>query len=126
MKLKEAIQSFRELCPSPYSTDQLVAWIGELDGMAIRDVYEVREGNPVPEDWKYYTAADMEAELLIPAPFESVYMHWLKSMTDYWQDESNYSNSSKAFNNGYMSFGDWWRRTHAPVHKRQWKLFGGG
>ena len=126
MKLTKAIQGFRDLCPNPYPTEQLMAWISELDGMVILDVFAGREGNPAPEDWKPYTAMDMERELLIPAPYDSVYMDWLKSKTDYWQDESNYSNSSKVFNNGYMSFGDYWRRTHGPVERKQWKLLGRG
>ena len=126
MKLTKAVQNFRELCPNPYSTEQLVSWIAELDGMAILDVFASREGRPVPEGWSPYTVQDMEKELLIPAPYDNVYMDWLKSKTDYWQDESNYSNSSKVFNNGYMSFGDYWRRTHAPLERKQWKLLGRG
>lgn len=123
MKLTKAIQGFRDLCPNPYPTEQLIAWISELDGMALLDIFQTRVGNPA-ENWQPYTADDMDKELLIPAPYEGVYMDWLKSKTDYWQDESNYSNSSKVFNNGYMSFGDYWRRTHPPKERQQWKLLG--
>ena len=123
MKLTKAIQGFRDLCPNPYPTEQLIAWISELDGMALLDIFQTRVGNPA-ENWQPYTPDDMDKELLIPAPYEGVYMDWLKSKTDYWQDESNYSNSSKVFNNGYMSFGDYWRRTHPPKERQQWKLLG--
>ena len=51
MKLTKAVQNFRELCPNPYPTEQLVSWIAELDGMVILDVFASREGSPVPEDW---------------------------------------------------------------------------
>lgn len=125
MKLTKAIQGFRDLCPNPYPSDQLMAWISELDGMAVLDIFAGREDNPAPEGWQPYTQQDLEKELLICAPYDAIYMDWLKSKVDYWQDESNYANSSKAFNNAYMSFGDYWRRTHGPLQKRQWKLLGG-
>ena len=123
MTLSKAIKGFRDLCPNPYPSEQLIAWISELDGLALADIFSSRAD--CPEGWQAYTQTDMDKELLIPPPYDGIYFDWLKSKVDYWQDESNYSNSSKAFNNAYMSFGDYWRRTHGPLQKRQWKLLGG-
>lgn len=125
MKLGKAIEMFRLLCPNPRTDAELVGWIAELDGMVIRDIFEAREGNPAV-GWEPYTGEDMDRLLLIPAPYDSVYMDWLKSKVDYWQEESGYSNSYKAFNNSYMSFGDYWRRTHRQAERKKWQLFGRG
>lgn len=123
MTIKEAIEHFESLLNAPYDRDHLVKWLAELDGQAIREVFCYYEGNPVPEDWEPYDISyNLDAELLIPAPYDSVYMDYLRMKTDYWHKENSYSNTVKAFNNSYATFCDFWRRTHKHIPSPQLKL----
>ena len=39
MTLKEAICLFEQVINQPYERDILIRWLGELDGMAIREIF---------------------------------------------------------------------------------------
>lgn len=123
MKLNQAISTFRRICPNQFADEELIAWISELDGQAMVEVFSAREN--APENWKPYTMMDMESDLLIPFPYDKIYLDWLKSKVDYWNDESmSYSDSYSAFNNAYLAFGDYWRRSNARKTKITVKTWG--
>ena len=113
MTVREAIQKFDTLCDQCYERDLLIWWLAELDYMAIQEVFSGYDGDPTPDPWLpsvYET--DLSTQLLIPAPYDGVYLEFLRMKCDDWNKEKNYTNSAKAFNNTYATFGDYWRRTH--------------
>lgn len=113
MTIREAIELFNRLMNQPFEEELLIMWLAELDGMAIREIFAGYDESPAGDDWEPYVPGDdLETVLLIPAPYDSVYLDYLKMKTDAWNKESSYNNSVKAFNNAYMTFGDNWRRTH--------------
>lgn len=122
MTIQEAIELFERLMNQPFDKDLLIMWLAELDGMAIREIFSGYDGSPAGPDWEpYVPGEDPQTVLLIPAPYDSVYLDYLKMKCDSWNKESSYNNSAKAFNNAYMTFGDYWRRTH--LHKQPYMKF---
>ena len=90
-KVIESVDSKR---PNAYSEEVKLGWINTLDGMVKRLVHQEDEKNIAP----YVYPDDMDKELLIPYPFESVYDLYLESMIDYYNREyGNYNNSAMLF-----------------------------
>lgn len=120
MTVKEAIDHFDAIMNQPYERDLLIQWLSDLDGQAIREIFCYYDGSPAPDDWQpYIDSYDLNAVLLIPAPYEGVYMDYLRMKCDYWNKENSYTNTVKAFNNSYATFCDFWRRNH---RRKQTKL----
>ena len=74
--------------PNTYSEEDKFAWISEVDGMVRRLVKLEDKGEP------YRYPEDGDTELLVPAPFDSVYQFYVEAMIDYTNREyQNYNNS---------------------------------
>lgn len=116
MTVGQVMEQFHRLFPHQYPDQTLLGWLSELEGQAIGDIFLTRCDNPAPAHWCGYGCGDRDRTLLIPAPYDGVYLDWLKSKVDYWNgDSAGYHDSYSAFNNAYLSFGDAWRRSHAPA-----------
>lgn len=64
-----------------------------------------------------------EEKLLVPAPYDEVYIRWLEAQIDYANGEyGRYNNSMTMFNASYSAFRNYWNRTHMPKGKR-YKFF---
>lgn len=114
MTLGQALRQFDALTQTEFDKKELVMWIAELDGMAKAEIFDQFDASPVPRDWKPYDeTACPDTQLLIPAPYDQVYLDMLRMKCDNWNKEPvNYNNSYVSYNNLYGAFGDYWRRTH--------------
>lgn len=74
MKIAEAIASASELTGQAVSQTAALRWLSELDGQIIFDVYGVNVWNP-------YTTDDLQKTLVVPYPWDGVYVHHLEAMT---------------------------------------------
>lgn len=85
--------------PNTYDEETKLGWINELDGNVKRLVIQDDEFIP------YEYPEDMDKELLIPAPFESVYTLYLEAMIDYRNKEyANYNNSASMFETRFSDY----------------------
>lgn len=92
-----------------------IEWLSELDGRVYNDIITTHEGGNVTELPKYDTNTLKTENLLIPAPYERVYLLWLEAQIDYANGEINrYANSYSMFNSMYMEFAKYYHRTHMP------------
>lgn len=112
MKVNEAITKVDDLEPNTYEDNEKLDWLTELDKRIVIEILNVRERE---EDVvvEPYTEADMDKELLVPAPYDSLYVQWLMSQIDYYNNEMDrYANSAAMFNQKYQDFTNYWYRTH--------------
>ena len=112
MKVNEAITKVDDLEPNTYEDNEKLDWITELDKRIAIEILNVRERE---EDVvvEPYTEADMDKELLVPAPYDNLYVQWLMSQIDYYNNEMDrYANSAAMFNQKYQDFANYWYRTH--------------
>lgn len=115
MKLREAIDRIDGLKHNTFTQGEKVTWVNQLDGMVKAQIIDTHEGgDDVP--FKPYTEKnDMGADLLIPAPFDSVYIRWMEAQIDYYNGElARYNNSMAMFNEEYATFQRHYNRTHMP------------
>jgi hypothetical protein len=115
MTLGQAISTIDARCHNVYEYSDKVRWLSELDGMIKLEIIDTHEGGGETPFSGYKEGADEDTELLVPHPWDDLYIKWLESRIDYENKEfSRYNNSVSAFNAAYSAFAKWYNRTHMP------------
>ncbi|MBO5700897.1 MAG: hypothetical protein J6S71_00500 [Clostridia bacterium] len=99
MTANKVIERVDAIRPNSYNEEQKFGWINKLEEMVQRLVIQTSEVNSLsyPED--------MDAELMILAPFDDLYELYLESMIDYYNREyGNYNNSAMMFQTRFTEY----------------------
>ena len=114
MKLLEAIDRIDSLKHNTYTNNENVEWLSRLDGLIKNEIIDTHEGG---DDivFEGYTDNNLEQEMLVPSPYDDVYIRWLEAQIDYYNGEiSRYNNSIAMFRTAYDTYDRWYNRTHMP------------
>lgn len=115
MTIIEAINRIDGLKPNIYSQSEKVRWLSQLDGFVKNDIIDTHEGSDAITFNGYDDETSIDTVLLIPSPYEDVYIHYLEMKIDYSNGETiKYNNSAMMYNNAYSSFEKWYNRTNMP------------
>lgn len=118
MKIIEAINRTDSTKHNAYTQSEKVAWLSTLDSMVKRLVIDTHNDGEDITFTGYDSDVDPETELLIPAPFDDAYLHWLEAKIDYANGEySKYNNSIDMFNTAWTAYQNHYNRTHMPKGK---------
>lgn len=116
MKICEAINRLDSLLQNTYSEQDKVEWLSKLDWMVKRHIIDTHEGD-VPYKG-YDEATDLNTELLIPAPYDEVYLRWLEAKIHYYNGEyEKYNNAVDMFNTEFNAYKNLYNREHMPKGK---------
>lgn len=116
MTIAEALSMTDAAKPNGYSQKQKLKWLEYLEGQIYEEIIKTHE-NPGGLSFAPFDGDTdvMARELLAPAPYDEVYTLYLQSRIDFANQEiGKYNNSKALYNNAYMSFAEYWKRTHAP------------
>lgn len=116
MKISEVISKVDALKPNTYTTEDKVDWLSNLDARVKSQIIDTHE---VAEEIIFtgYDSTDMQTELLVPAPYDEVYLRWLEAMIDYYNsEEDRYNKAVILFNNAYEGYKKFYTRTHMPLN----------
>ena len=123
MTLLEAINRIDVLKPNGYSQAEKIQWLSNLDGIIKREIIDTHEGGDGVTFNGYTEETSLTTELLVPAPYDDVYLRYLEAQIDYANGEyTKYNNSSEAYNTAYSNFQRCYNRTHMPKG-RKFKFF---
>ena len=115
MTLIEAIDRTNNLKPNTYSHTDKVKWLSALDGIIKTKIIDTHEGGEEVPFNGYDENTDLATILLVPAPYDSIYLRWLETQIDYANGEyARYNNGVKAYNDAYDEFVRYYNRTHMP------------
>ena len=116
MKIIDAIALCDDLKENSYDYEHKLAWLSKLDLMIQRSIIDVHEGGGDAECCGYDADTDERTELLAPAPFDAMYLHWLKAQIDLENgDYAKYNADIALFNAEYAAFESDYHRNHAPI-----------
>lgn len=119
MKIIEAINKIDTLKPNNYTHSDKIKWLSNLDGIIKAEIIDTHEGGSSIEFNGYTDETLLETELLVPAPYDDIYVKWLESQIDYTNAEyGKYNNSSTAYNTAYSAFERYYNRTHMPIGRK--------
>ena len=116
MKIIEAINRIDSLKHNTYSQNDKVAWLSRLDSMVKRLIIDTHEGGEETVFTGYDDRTDLETELLVPAPFDEVYLRWLEAQIDYHNGEyDKYNNAIEMYQTAYDGYANYYNRQHMPL-----------
>ena len=119
MKLIEAINKIDALKQNSFSTPEKIGWLSTLDGIVKREIIDTHEGADKIIFNGYDESTPNDTELLVPAPYDDIYIKWLEAQIDYNNGEiGRYSNSKTMYNAAYSAFERYYNRTVMPKVKR--------
>jgi len=149
MTIKEAIDRVNALYPNQYSEEIKVDWLSRLDYQIFNDVILKHEPNlppppvlraesrenpldidlsprpPFPKPkFEPYSEENMAVPLLVPFPYDELYIAYLQMKIDEANHETiQYNNSAVLFNSYYENFTAAYNREHLPINKARYKMW---
>lgn len=123
MTIMEALHRIDSIKPNTYSQSEKINWLSTVDGIVNTEIignHNSAEGivfNGYTED------SDLNTTLLVPSPYDEIYLFWLESKIDYWNGEiGKYNNSISMYNEAYSTFAKYYNRTNEPRSRNRFKF----
>lgn len=124
MKIIDAIRKLDSLKFNTYSQDDKVDWLSRLDKMVKDQIIDTHEGGESVSFDGYTADTPMETVLLVPAPYDEIYLRWLEAQIDYHNGEyDKYNNAIIMFNTAFEAYQSHYNSTHRPVQRGRRFLF---
>jgi hypothetical protein len=115
MTILEAINRADRAKPNAYTQQDKVRWLSTLDGVVKNEIIDTHEGGEDVEFNGYNDETLLTTVLLIPAPYDEVYIRYLEMQIDYANGEyGKYNNSTMAYNTAFAAFERYYNRDHLP------------
>jgi hypothetical protein len=115
MTIMDALHRVDALKPNSYDNPEKIKWLSILDGIIKREIIDTHEGGEGEVFDGYEEDVELTKELLVPAPYDDIYIRWLEAQIDYTNGEiGKYNNSLVAYNDAYDLYQRHYNRTHMP------------
>lgn len=119
MTIMEALYRIDEVKPNSYSQAEKIKWLSSLDGTIKSEIIDTHEGGEDVVFNGYNENTPLDTPLLVPAPYDDIYLRWLEMQIDYANGEyGKYNNSMMVYNTAYTSYANYYNRTHMPIGKK--------
>lgn len=123
MTIIEAINRIDSLKPNNYTQEDKITWLSTLDGNIKKEIIDTHEGAEGVTFNGYDADTALDTVLLIPAPYDDVYIKWLEAQIDYANGETKrYTNSMIMYNTALSAFTRYYNRNNMPKG-HQFKFF---
>ncbi len=120
MTLMDAIHKIDTLKPNSYRLADKIKWISTLDGIIKTEIIDTHHDGEDKAFGGYTEDTELTTLLLVPAPYDEIYLFWLESKIDYFNGETaRYNNSISMYNEAYSAFERYYNRTHKPKCKKK-------
>ena len=115
MKIIEAITHIDAVKPNSYQLPEKIRWLSEIDGLIKSEIIDTHEGGEKISFSGYTDDTDPNTELLVPAPYDEIYIRYLEMQIDYANNEyRKYNNSMMMYNTAYTTYLLHYNRNHLP------------
>lgn len=116
MTIKDAINRVDALLQNTYPTVEKVLWLSELDGMVKREIIDTHVGGDAVRFTGYDVNTSMDTVLLVPAPYDKIYLWWLEAQIHKHNEENNrWNNAIVLYNSEWQAFAEYYNRNHMPL-----------
>ena len=119
MTLMGAINHIDAVKPNTYSQTEKIKWLSALDGIVKAEIIDTHKGGELVAFNGYDENTPLTQKLLIPHPYDDVYIKWLESQIDYANGEyKKYNNTIAVYNQAFSDFERAYNRKHLPIGKK--------
>ena len=120
MTIIEAINRVDTIKPNSYGQTEKIRWLSELDGIIKNEIFDTHEGGENILFSGYTDDTAIDTVLLVPAPYDDIYIHYMEMRIDYANNEyGKYNNSMVMYNTAYSAFERYYNRNHMPISRGQ-------
>jgi trehalose utilization protein len=124
MTIIEVIDRLDSLKHNTYSQKDKVLWLSKLDWMVKKQIIDTHEGAEATSFNGYTDETDVNTKLLVPAPYDEVYLRWMEAQIDYLNGEyDQYNNAIIMFNADFEAYAAYYNQNHRPVNRGKRFLF---
>jgi trehalose utilization protein len=124
MTIIEVIDRLDSLKHNTYSQKDKVLWLSKLDWMVKKQIIDTHEGAEATSFNGYTDETDVNTKLLVPAPYDEVYLRWMEAQIDYLNGEyDKYNNAIIMFNADFEAYAAYYNQNHRPVNRGKRFLF---
>lgn len=117
MTILEAINRVDTTKPNSYTQPEKVDWLSTLDGIIKKELIDTHVGGEHVVFDGYGDDTSLDTVLLVPAPYDDIYIRWLEARIDYANSEfGKYNNSATAYNTAFEEYSRYYNRHNAPKH----------
>ena len=114
----DAIKEADRLKPNAFPAEDKLRWLERLEKRIRREILLQHEGT-VPALGNF-GSEELNLELLVPSPYDEMYIHWLCAQMDYYNGEPDSFNASNAmFEAMFGQFRNDYRREHRPLSREK-------
>ena len=118
MTINEAINTLDNQKTNTFSRQDKLGWLSRLDGQIYQELHCGQGDFP-----GYTDQTDPQTQLLVPAPWDEIYLHYMTAQIDYLSGEmTRYTNAALLYNTTLAAYVRHYTRTHLP-QGRGWKYF---
>lgn len=115
MTIIDAINRIDSLKQNTYTNSDKIAWLSKLDSMVKRHIIDTHDGAESYSFKSYDDDTDLQTELLVPEPYDEMYLRWLEAQIDYANGEyGKYNNAILMFNTTYEGYANYYNRNNMP------------
>ena len=124
MTIADVISKVDALKPNNYTPEDKVGWLSTLDSRVKAQIIDTHERKVPFYFYGYDSILDLETELLVPAPYDEMYLRWLEAQIHHHNSEDErYNNAIILFNNAYEGYKKHYTRTHMPLSQGKRFIF---
>lgn len=123
MTIESAIDRLDALVYNRLGVEEKVAWLSELDGIIYREILSTHletAGKGFPG---YHGGTPMSKALLVPAPYDRLYIPYLEMrLFDVLGEITRYNNAAQQYNTALLAYADQVNRACTPLGQRCLRL----
>jgi hypothetical protein len=99
-------------------------WLSRLDSAVKLQIIDTHEGAKDITFTGYDSNTPLTTVLLVPAPYDEVYLRWMEAQIDYHNGEyDKFNNSIIMYNTAFDEYQKYYTRSHMPVQRGRRFLF---
>ena len=117
MTIAEAIALADQMKPNMMADTVKIRFLSEIEGKIHTEIIMTHAHTAEEETRPEYDENTAQTtEMLVPAPYDMVYVYWLMCQIDHLnQEEDKYNNDRGLFEDAWGNFGDYWNRGRMPI-----------
>lgn len=119
MTLRDLLNKISKEKPNSFTEAELISFVNEVEAEVAEELHK----DTVPV-YKYTHDEDLNKVLLVPAPYDRLYISYVKAMIDYTNEEyDSYANNQAQHVQDYRDFVDWVVRTGQAANNNAVRRF---
>lgn len=119
LTIQDAIRQADKLKPNTFSQEQKILWLSRVDQWVKGKIIDTHEGAEKVKFSGYDKDTGLQTLLLVPAPYDELYIHYLHAQIELaYGQEDRYNNSMDLYNTMWREFANFYNRTHMPLGRK--------